>query len=112
MSESALYTPIILAARSAGYAALVRVQSGRARVKGAWAHFAESGTPDLLGYLLRGPRRGTFVGLEVKLPGKKPTAEQLKRRAEIEAAGAIAGVVHSVTEALTFLRNATEQQTQ
>jgi hypothetical protein len=44
--------------------------------------YSVSGIPDFIGC-----HRGKFFGVEAKAPGKKPTALQLKRKDEIEAAG-------------------------
>lgn len=46
----------------------------------------QSGTPDLLGCV-----RGRFVAVELKQPGKKPSAIQMKRLRDWEAAGGLAG---------------------
>lgn len=60
-----------------------------------------SGLPDLvLCY------RGLFIGLEVKMPGRGPSSIQYRRLQQIESAGGIADVVHSVQEALNVLRTA------
>lgn len=56
------------------------------------------GIPDLLGCW-----RGRFVGLEVKQPGEHATPLQSYVLKEIEKAGGLAAVVHSLTEALHFL---------
>jgi Holliday junction resolvase len=59
-----------------------------------------AGVPDLLCI-----RRGTALFLEVKQPGKKPTAIQVRRMAEIESTGgAKCGVVTSKEEAYAYLR--------
>lgn len=47
--------------------------------------------------------RGTFIGMEVKMPGNKPTAIQLRRIEEIQTAGGVAGVVRSVSDAMALL---------
>src|SRR5512146_1743807 len=58
----------------------------------------EVGTPDLLGC-----SRGRMVALEVKQPGEKPRPIQSHRLDEWRRAGAIAGVVRSVEEAVTLV---------
>jgi hypothetical protein len=47
--------------------------------------------------------RGRSVQLEVKRPGEKPTALQVKRLDEWKQAGAIVGVVHSVDDVRSLL---------
>ena len=46
---------------------------------------------------------GRCVQFEVKRPGEKPTALQVKRLEEWHSAGAIVGVVHSVAEVKEIL---------
>ncbi len=57
------------------------------------------GDPDLYGCL----PGGQHFEIEVKRPGNKPTALQLRRLEEWNAAGAIAGYAHSVAEALAIV---------
>lgn len=45
-----------------------------------------SGMPDLLCCIL-----GRLIAVELKQPGKKPTALQMKRLRDLQAAGAVAG---------------------
>ena len=47
--------------------------------------------------------RGRSVQLEVKRPGEKPTALQVKRLDEWKQAGAMVGVVHSVDDVRALL---------
>lgn len=65
--------------------------------KSYWFHYSaymgESGIPDRLGVL-----NGMFVGVEVKAPGKKPTAIQEAKHKDLRRAGAIIIVAHSVEE--------------
>lgn len=49
--------------------------------------FGKSGVPDIVGCIDYGRWSGMMFGIEVKRPGKEPTAIQWKRMAEIEAAG-------------------------
>lgn len=53
---------------------------------------------------------GLFIGLEVKLPGKKPTHAQLKRQQETREAGGISEVVYSVEDAVRVVGRAVAQQ--
>lgn len=52
--------------------------------------------------------KGRFVGLEVKRPGKDATELQAFTIEQIRRAGGVAGVVHSVEEALGLLQTVTE----
>lgn len=55
--------------------------------------YVETGTPDIAGCI-----RGRAFFLELKVPGKKPTAIQERRLREWKEAGAITGVVTSIEE--------------
>ena len=62
----------------------------------------QSGTPDI-----DGSWRGTKMAIEVKRPGNnRVTALQQKELDEWAATGAIAGVVHSLEELKTLIREA------
>jgi len=61
--------------------------------------FQSSGLPDLLGCY-----RGRFIGIEIKVLGKKPTKIQENIIQKIIKAGGIAGVATSVDEALDVVR--------
>jgi hypothetical protein len=76
--------------------------SGKVKVRGGWMQLAPNGTSDILG-LVRG---GRFVALEVKLPGEKPTAEQLAFGARVVELGGFFAVVTSVDEAVAAVRAA------
>lgn len=58
----------------------------------------QAGLPDLVGVY-----QGRFCGLEVKVPGQKPTTIQRHTLDAILLAGGIAGVVTSVEEALCLV---------
>ena len=107
MSESDLYRPIIDAAIASGLAVLWRNQSGKTKVRGGYMQLGPTGSPDLVGWMLRGPFPGRFVGLEVKKPREKPTEAQLEWQARIKASGGVAGVVETVGEAIRILQEAT-----
>jgi hypothetical protein len=70
----------------------IRVHSGKVRVRGGWLQLAEPGTPDL--YCI------ALCWFEVKLPGQKPNADQLKWHARAKAMGEKVYVVSSVEEAV------------
>ena len=53
----------------------------------------ESGHPDIIAVV-----GGLFFGIEVKQPGKKPTALQKKRLEQIENAGGCGIIAHSVDD--------------
>jgi hypothetical protein len=63
----------------------------------------EVGTPDVLCVL-----NGRAILLEVKVPGEHARPVQQHRLGEWRRAGAVAGVVHSVEEALTLLAKRAE----
>lgn len=54
--------------------------------------FSEAGVADLLCCI-----KGVFAAFEVKKPGEKPRANQIAFLESIQAAGGIAGVVHTDT---------------
>lgn len=60
---------------------------------------SEAGTPDILGCY-----RGRMFAIEVKRPGGRPSAIQLKRIAEWQAAGCSAGVASNVAEAMALVQ--------
>lgn len=55
----------------------------------------KAGTPDLIGYYAP---EGKFIGLEVKLPGKKQQPSQLLFQDDVEAKGGVYRVVRSLDE--------------
>lgn len=71
----------------------LRVNSGRVRVRGGWMHCAPEGTPDRF-FLMP----GLWGGLEIKVPGEKPTAAQLEQHMRIRLAGGIVIVARSVED--------------
>lgn len=74
------------------------------RLRGYWVRkthgsaFSVTGDPDLIAI-----KAGRVYGLEVKRPGGRVTKIQRHRLAELEAAGAIVGVVTSLEEALDLV---------
>jgi Holliday junction resolvase len=57
-----------------------------------------AGLPDILAI-----KGGEAWWLEVKRPGKHPTELQIRRLQQLEDAGSVVGVVHSVAEARQML---------
>lgn len=57
------------------------------------------GSSDLIGF----SRDGKFIALEIKQPGQHASAEQQKFIDAVNNAGGIAGVAHSVDEAMALL---------
>ena len=69
------------------------------------------GSPDLVGWKtvevtadMIGQRLAVFVGIEVKMPGEKPRADQAHWLAQLEQAGGVAGVATSTDEAVDILQ--------
>lgn len=60
--------------------------------------FQEVGLPDLMGCY-----KGFFLGLEVKLPGEKPSPRQRAILHRIERAGGVGAVVRSVDDVRRIL---------
>jgi hypothetical protein len=104
VTEQDLTRTIIAAVLMSRLAHVWRTHSGQVKVRGAWMHLAPQGTADVTGYMLDGS--GRVVGLEVKLPKEQPTREQLTWRDGVIAAGGVAEVVRSVSEAIDVLRAA------
>lgn len=83
---------------------LWRNNSGATKTQGGgFVRFGAVGSADLLGVL---PPSGRLVALEVKQPGKKPTPAQVAWLESVKAAGAVAGVVTSLEEAVELVRAA------
>ena len=60
----------------------------------------KKGIPDIICCV-----RGTYVALEVKRPGGKPTELQLYNLEQIRKSGGIAEIVYSLEEVQIILRN-------
>ena len=103
MSEGDLVRNIISALNIVGVKAW-RCQSGMVKVKRAFMHLAPKGTPDVIGYVMRGPSAGRFVAVEAKLKGNKPAPEQLQWIADARVSGVLAGVAYSVDDALKIAK--------
>jgi len=85
MTEADLQRKIQSAIREAG-GKVIKIHGGP---------YTVAGTPDLIGVL-----NGRSFAIEVKLPGKQPTAKQQVELAAWEAQGWATGVVRSVREAM------------
>lgn len=75
------------------------------KIQGGDESFQETGIPDLIVVF-----QGHFLGLEVKMPGNKPSAKQLHVLKSIEAAGGTAAVVESVAQVEEILDNLVSPQ--
>jgi len=75
-----------------------------AKIQGSDDKFQEVGLPDLFACY-----RGRFIGLEVKLPGEKPSPRQEVVLHRIREAGGIGQVVSSVDEVERILKRSTRK---
>ena len=64
------------------------------------------GTPDLIGWVKVGPRKGHVFGLEVKKPGEKPSDGQRKSLRQISDEGGYGCWADNVADALEHARRA------
>jgi hypothetical protein len=81
-----------------------RVNSGRVRSEGGrLIQLAPAGTADILGILAPS---GRFVGLEVKVPGRKATAVQEEWAKDVRGLGGFVATVTSIDEALGAVERA------
>ena len=90
-----------------------RNNSGRLKdIKGRWVQFGQGvGSPDLMGAVTCHVQWDAFrtvtiarcFHLECKLPGEKPSTDQLAWHAEARKRGEFVAIVHSVGEALDAL---------
>jgi hypothetical protein len=67
---------------------------------GGVVHIGNHGESDIMGHR---KRDGRALYIEVKLPGENPRPDQKKFLEAMAATGAIAGVAHSVEEALRIV---------
>jgi hypothetical protein len=98
MKESDIVRQVIQVVNDSRLAYVWRCQSGT--LLGGRVHLAPPGTPDIVGFRRRD---GRFVGLEVKVPGKKPSSEQLVAGQRIRDCGGLWGCVTSAAAALALL---------
>lgn len=108
MSESRLQTEISKALSVHPKVAwIMTITSGAAKMKGFYVSLGKyrhkgelkTGVSDLIGQLTDGR---IFV-IEVKLPNKKPTQEQIDFTTIVKKNGGISGVAHSLDEAIKLL---------
>jgi hypothetical protein len=79
--------------------------------RGKYVRFGLSpGSPDLVGWKrirvtedMVGQDLAVFTGIEIKVPGEKPREDQQRWLDTLAAAGGIAGVAHSIGEAVDIL---------
>ena len=102
MNETQLSLAIREALLATGRVLLWRNNTGKLQdAGGRWVTFGLGvGSADIVG-VLKGS--GRFIAFEVKVPGKKPTPEQVAWHRVVNASGGFAVVVHSVEEAATAL---------
>ena len=67
---------------------------------GGVVNIGRHGESDIMGHRIAD---GRAIYIEVKLPGENPRPDQRKFLEAMSATGAIAGVAHSVEEALTIV---------
>ena len=102
MTENDIQRDILAYLKTVPHVHCWRSNAGRA------AHnivLAPPGAPDIIGYTTRWANDhdqyvdgGTFIGFEVKQPGKLQNPDQQDWEADMTAAGALYYVVHSVEE--------------
>lgn len=94
MKESTLQRKILKALNSGGWGFFVNIHGGP---------YQRVGLPDIIGC----GRSGTFIGLEVKLPGEPHPVTPMQQKVldEIRVNSGIARVVHSVEEAIDAARD-------
>lgn len=91
--------------RDKNIGSLVRMFTGKVRVRGGYVHGAPTGTPDYVGYC----RHGIFLAVEIKRPRVGVRPEQGEEIAKILSLGGTAFVARSDTEAESQLRSACQR---
>jgi hypothetical protein len=89
----------------------IRINSGGVKRNQGWVWFYRlfmggralggKGVVDIIGML----RDGRFLALEVKMPDKQPTPEQLEFLAIVRDAGGVAGIVENWQQARSLIRH-------
>lgn len=113
MSESKLQSDIITALMCHNSVAWAMViSSGSVKVKGGYLTIGQyvdqgmkrkTGVSDILGQM----RSGAMLAIECKLPGKKPTQEQVDFMDMVRRNGGVAGWTTTVTGAYEIIDKAT-----
>jgi len=103
--ESALVTDILeaLALLYGARGMFFKVNSGAIKIGTRFIRMAPPGTPDILGVLAPW---GMLVGIEVKLPGEKPTDCQIAWAEKVNGLGAHVAVATSIPEAMDAIDHA------
>ena len=101
MGETAISKAIADAIKALGFKVL-RLHSGGVKVRGGYMAGNETGTPDRC-VLLSG---GTVVFLEVKRPGEKQRAEQVKWADDAAKWGHVVHVVDNTQDAIRLVLEA------
>ena len=99
--ETPIKKAIIAAINLVGRAVVWNSPAGsalRGRIK-----LAPGGTPDIVGHMLDGS--GRMVAIEVKVPGKKPNADQEAWLERGQRFGVVCGVATNTQEALDIVKN-------
>ena len=99
MSETKLSAAISAALTKLGYP-VVRIHSGKARVRGGFLQLAAKGTPDRIVLL----RAGRVLWLEVKTPTGILSSDQVDWHVRAAERGHVVRVVKSVSEAIQAVR--------
>lgn len=94
-----------VSALEAAGALVLRVQSGRVKVRGGWMQLAPEGTPDLLVVV---PPHGRLLGLEVKAARGRVRPSQVTWADAARRHGAAVRIVRSSVEAVSAYREMLE----
>ena len=95
MTESEIQRDILSYLKTCPHVHVWRSNAGRVQKN---VVLAPKGAPDIIGYVDHHKYLGTFIGFEVKQPGKKQSEDQFDWECDMQAAGALYYVVHSVEE--------------
>ncbi len=101
MKESDIQKDILNYCAAVGIFARRRNSAGRQKMKGYWINLGEKGAADIWGIL----KGGRHFECEVKIPGKKPTDEQLQWLRDCANFGALAFWTDSLEEFVGTINN-------
>ena len=93
--ERDLQNSIIELLNKKGHFVWKTVNRGFQLPSGAWMHSSSIGVPDILGVQ---KNSGKLIGVEVKMPGRKPTPEQQEFLNRIASLGGIGLVAYSIDD--------------